>query len=89
MVEGRRRKREEVEDDKGKSVHCDIYVLHRHLAVDFLHCLSGVLHCGERLLIYVRGFNGVYLLLEHVDLAICLLQGVLMLLLPFQSISCS
>lgn len=55
------------------SVHCDINIIHGYLAVYLLHRLAGVLHRNQRLLVYVRGFDGVDLLLEHTYLAIRLL----------------
>ena len=73
----------------GRIVHRSIDILHCHLAMNFLHRFAGVLHRDQGFLVYVCGFDGVYLLLEHADLAICLLEGVFMLLLPFQGIPCS
>ncbi len=78
---GRRVKQE----DRG-SGHCDIDVLHRHLAMDLLHRCAGVLHCDEGFLVDVCGLDGVDLLLEHRDLAVCLLKGVLVLLFSLQCV---
>ena len=51
--------------------------------MDLLHRFPGVLHRDQGLLVYICGFDGVDLLLEHADLAVCLLEGVFVLLLPF------
>lgn len=47
-----------------------------------LHGVSGVLHSIQRLLVDVRGFDGVDLALEGHDLRARLLKRVLELLLP-------
>ena len=49
----------------------------------FLHGFPGVLHRDQSFLIYVRGLDGGDLLLEHADLTVRLLQGVLVLLFSF------
>lgn len=54
--------------------------------MDLLHRRAGVLHRDEGLLVDVCGLDGVDLLLEHRDLAVCLLEGVLVLLFPLQCV---
>ena len=65
-------------------VHGHINILHRHLAVNGLHGSAGVLHGSKGFLVDVCGFDGVDLLFEHGYLAICLLEGVFVLLLAFE-----
>lgn len=70
---------------KGKGhVHGDIDILHGHLSVDGLHGGAGVLHGGEGFLVDVCRFDGVDLLFKHGYLAVCLLEGVFVLLLAFE-----
>ena len=68
-------------------IHCDINILHCHFAVDLLHSGASVLHCYESFLVDVCGFDGVDLLLQHADLAVGLLEGVLVLLLAFEGVA--
>lgn len=71
---------------KGGSGHCNIDVLHCHLAMDLLHRRTGVLHRNKGFLVDVRGFDGVDLLLEHRDLAVCLLEGMLVLFFALECV---
>lgn len=66
--------------------HCDIDILHRHLAMDLLHRRAGVLHRDKGFLVDVCGLYGVDLLLEHRDLAVGLLEGVLVLLFALECV---
>jgi hypothetical protein len=68
------------------SGHCNIDVLHCHLAMDLLHRRTGVLHRNKGFLVDVRGFDGVDLLLEHRDLAVCLLEGMLVLFFALECV---
>jgi hypothetical protein len=71
--------------EKGQGhVHGDIDILHGHLAVDRLHGGAGVLHGGKGFLVDVCGFDGIDLLFQHGYLAVCLLEGVFVLLLAFE-----
>ncbi len=70
----------------GKEVHCDVYVFHSHLAMDFLHGFAGILHSDEGFLVDVCGFDGIDLLLEHGYLPVRLLEGVFVLLLSLKGI---
>ena len=56
--------------------------------MDFFHGFAGVLHGDEGFLVDVCGFDGVYLLFKHGNLAGGLLEGVLMLLLAFEGVAC-
>ena len=76
-----------MERERGRgrqNVHGHVDVLHGHLAVDGLHGRAGVLHSGKGFLVDVCGFDRVYLLFEHGYLAVCLLERVFVLLLPFE-----
>lgn len=55
--------------------------------MDLLHGCAGVLHGDEGFLVDVCGFDGVDLLLEHGDLPVGLLEGVLVLLLAFEGVA--
>ena len=77
----------ELQGRAGGYVHCEVYVLHSHLAVYLFHSFAGVLHSDEGFLIDICGFYGVYLLLEHGYLAVRLLEGVLVLLLALEGVT--
>ena len=55
--------------------------------MNLLHSSAGILHSDEGFLVDVCGFDGVYLLLEHGDLAVGLFEGVLVLLLTFEGVA--
>ena len=67
--------------------HCNIYILHSHLPMDLFHSFTSILHSDEGFLVNVRRFYGVYLLLQHGYLAVCLLERVLVLFLALESVS--
>lgn len=71
-----------------KNAHCQIHILHGHLAVDLFHGCPGILHGHECFLVDVCGFDRIDLLFEHGDLTVGLLKRVLMLLLPLESVTC-
>lgn len=54
--------------------------------MDLLHSGTGILHGSKGLLVDVGGFDAVYLLLEHADLAFVLFKRVFMLLLSFERV---
>lgn len=68
------------------NVHSLVNHLDRHALVDLLHSLAGILHCSKGLLVDIGGFDRVYLRLQLQNLGGCLLEGLLMNLLPSQSI---
>jgi hypothetical protein len=69
-----------------RHVHCLVDVLERHFAVNLLHSGTGLLHCGQSLVVDVRRFDGVYLLLELHDLRRCLLEVLLVDLFPSEGV---
>ena len=42
--------------------------------MDLFHSGAGLLHCSQGLVVDIRGFDGVYLLLELHNLSCCLLE---------------
>ena len=67
--------------------HDGIHLVDTQVTMDLLHGLARVPHGVERFLVDVGGFDRVDLVLEHGDLARCLLKGVLVRLLSFQCCS--
>ena len=53
-----------------------------------LHRFSSLFHRFQRFLVDIRGFDGIYLLLECANLSFGLLEGMFMLLLSFESCLC-
>jgi hypothetical protein len=64
------------------NVHRLVDILEPHFTMDLLHSRTGLLHRGQSLVVNVRGFDGVYLLLELHDLCRGLLEILLVDLFP-------
>ncbi len=63
------------------NIHGLVHLVDGQSLVDLPHRFAGFLHCFQRLLVYIGGFDGVYLLFECGDLSGGLLEGVGVLLL--------
>lgn len=73
---------------RGVHEHGLVDFVHGQVAVDLLQSIRGVLHGDDGLVVDVGRFDRVYLLLQHGDLAVCLFEGLFVLLLALQCISC-
>ncbi len=69
-------------------VHGCVYLVDCQIAVDLLHRGAGVLHCVERFLVNVGGFDGVDLLLDLAYLGVGLLEGALVQLFTAEGCFC-
>ena len=54
--------------------------------MDLLHSGTGLLHSSQGLVVDIRGFDGVYLLLELHTLSCCLLERLLVDLFPSEGV---